>query len=197
MLGMNTFLKKSSIRLRQQLAVLAPLSASLLASLWAPLLLAIAVAAPGMAAADPLHSVKGSLLWRHEFSGWLFPTDVAGLQREGFPYQLDGGDSAGVEYAAPGGAGIELEIQVLLGTDLPAPMEGVPYAPTTATDKQGTRVATVENGKLLVRYLVFWQAWAVRIIAKVPADTENAAAKLDAAVDALSWGSLGASERLH
>lgn len=161
------------------------------------ILLIVALAAPGVAAADPLHAVNGSSLWRHEFSGWLFPTEVAGLQRAGYPYQLDGGDSAGVEYVAPGGAGIELEINVLMGTDLPGPMEGAPYAPATSADKQGKRVATVENGKLVARYLVFWQAWALRIIAKVPADTENAAAKLDAAVDALPWGSLGASERLH
>lgn len=178
---MNTFLQTLGIRLRQLV----------------PLLLVVAMAAPGMADADPLHSVNGSLLWRHEFSGWLFPKEVAGLQRVGYPYQLDGGDSAGVEYVAPGGGGIELEINVLLGTDLPRPMEGGPYAPATSADKQGKRVATVENGKLVARYLVFWQAWAVRIIAKVPADTENAAAKLDAAVDALPWGSLGASERLH
>ena len=164
---------------------------------WTPLLLAIAVSVPGMAAADPLHSVGGSSLWRHEFSGWLFPVEMAGLQRVGYPYQLDGGDSAGVEYVAPGGAGIDLEIHVLLGSDLPAPMEGAAYAPTTAADKQGTRIAVVENGKLVVRYLVFWQAWAVRIVAKVPADTDNAAGKLDAAVDALPWTSLGSVERLH
>lgn len=181
MLGMKAFLQTLAIRLRQLV----------------PLLLVVAMAAPDMAAADPLHSVNGSSLWRHEFSGWLFPAEVAGLQRAGFPYQLDGGDSAGVEYVAPAGVGIELEIQVLLGTDLPAPMEGAPYAPSTSADKQGKRVATVEDGKLVARYLVFWQSWAVRIIAKVPADTENAAAKLDAAVDALPWGSLGASERLH
>lgn len=190
---MNALLQKLVAGLRLPLVDLAPPSASL----WAALLLATVLAVPGVVVADPLHSVNGSSLWRHEFSGWLFPTEVAGLQRVGYPYQLDGGDSAGVEYVAPGGAGIELEIQVLLGTDLPAPMEGVPYAPTTATDKQGTRIATVENGKLVARYLVFWQAWAVRIIAKVPADTENAATKLDVAVDALPWGSLGAQERLH
>lgn len=193
MWSMNALLQKLVAGLRLPLVDLAPTSASL----WAALLLATVLAVPGVVVADPLHSVSGSSLWRHEFSGWLFPTEVAGLQRAGFPYQLDGGDSAGVEYAAPAGNGIELEINVLLGTDLPGPMEGVPYAPTTATDKQGTRVATVENGKLVARYLVFWQSWAVRIVAKVPADTENAAAKLDAAVDALPWGSLGASERLH
>jgi hypothetical protein len=193
MLGMNTFLQKSVIRLRQQFAVLAPLSASL----WASLLLAIAVAAPGMAAADPLHSVKGSLLWRHEFSGWLFPTDVAGLQREGFPYQLDGGDSAGVRYLGPAGSGIALEIRILLENEAVAPLEGTAFAPAAAPEIRGTRATTSADGKVVSRYLLRWQAWTVLIVAEAPAGVATAQATLDVAVEALPWRSLGSVERLH
>jgi hypothetical protein len=172
---------------------------------WTPLLLAVAVSVPGMAAADPLHSVGGSSLWRHEFSGWLFPTEVGGLQRDGYPYQLDGGDNAGVRYQSSVAPGHSLEVEILLGTDSPALEGGLPFKLAAAPQFVGTRVVANVGGATVARYQFVHEAWTVRIVATAadsggPAATSASvelATVLDAAVNALPWGSLGSAERLH
>ncbi len=159
--------------------------------------LVIWVALPSLTAADPLHSVSGTQVWRHEFSGWLFPTEVAGLQREGLPFQLDGGDSAGIRYLGPAGTGLALEIHILVGNDAPGPMEGTPFAPATAPEIHGTRVMTNTEGNAVIYYLLRWQSWTVSIVGQAPNGVASAQTILDAAVEALPWRSLGSSERLH
>lgn len=152
----------------------------------------------GIATADPLHPLHGSATWRHEFSGWLFPAQVAGLMREGTPYQLDGGDDAGARYTAPGTTGITLLLEVLTRAQLDAPAGGSPFVLGTAPAVRGVRaVGARSDSDITIHYLFTLQDWTVRIVATAPLADAKATQALDDAVRALPWQSLGAEGRLH
>lgn len=104
--------------------------------------------------ADPLHPVPGSPSWRHEFSGWLFPLQLAGFERQGPPWQIEGGDEVAARYSAPGSPGASFVVEILRDAGQP-------------------------------------QQWSVRITAT--ARTADEFARLDGAVRALPWDSLGSA----
>jgi len=164
---------------------------------WLALPLIACALGGGIAVADPLHPIHGSTTWRHEFSGWLFPAQVAGLTREGTPYQLDGGDDAGARYTTHGTPGCTLLLDVLTGARLDAPIGGSEFALQGAPAIHGLRAGVPGGTGSTILYVFTLQDWTVRIIATAPLADEKTARALDDAVRALPWQSLGAAERLH
>lgn len=154
------------------------------------LLLACAVAS-----ADPLHRVAGTQTWRHEFSGWLFAEQVDGLERLGAAYQLEGGDDAGALYSSSTAEGIQLRLEVHTGVALAAPPGALPFALDAATGVRGLRAVAGEGAALTAQYLFTRDEWTVRIIATAPSPDDLP--RVDQAVRALPWHTLGAAERLH
>lgn len=155
----------------------------------------ILLLACGAALADPLHRVAGTQTWRHEFSGWLFAAQVAGLELAGAPYQLDGGDDAGALYASSAPEGIRLRLEVHTSAPVAPPPGAMPFPLDAAPGVRGLRAVAGDGPALMAHYLFSRDEWSVLIVATAPSHADLAG--MDQAVRALPWHSLGAAERLH
>lgn len=177
------------------------------------LLAALCLAAT--AQADSLHALHRDGLWRHEFSGWLFPAQLGPLARAGEPYSIDGNDdAAGTRYGAASGPSLVVEVFGSQSADPRARLAGRRLALAEAhprlqagmarellipgvTALKGQRIdyqpTAGEAGLPLRLYFVHGAGWTVSVLATGFADEAAA----DALVRSLPWTSLGSPERLH
>lgn len=175
------------------------------------LLLATLLAYLPCAGADALHPLFRDGLWRHEFSGWLFPARLGTLARAGQPYSIDGNDdAAGAIYGTAPGPLLVVDVFGRQSTDPRAQLAGAraavaasrpelaagaeqPFA-LPGTSLAGRRVDHAgAGGTPLWLYFIEGPDWVVSILATGHTD----AAAADALVRTLPWASLGSPERLH
>lgn len=176
------------------------------------LLLAALLLPLAPAGADPLHPRFADGLWRHEFSGWLFPARLGALPRGGDPFSIDGNDdAAGAVYGAPPGPVLTVEVFGRASTDPRATPAGArtriaeahPGLPPGAGQAvamqvrgaplQGSRVRFGPGPAPLWLYHLQSTEWVVHVVVTGLADE----ALVDSLVRGLPWDSLGSPERLH
>ena len=179
------------------------------------LLLAFSLAATATLA-DPVHQHGNDGAWRHEYSGWMFPTHVGAFSRTMQPYTIDGNSDVGVQYRAAGSAVVAVvEVFVADSAAVDAKLEGAkasaaskaggstveseqPFEVDSKTDVHGVKITYAADAKSAgarTNLYYFTSAqWHVKVFASTTQAQEAKA--LDAFVQALPWDTLGA-ERLH
>jgi hypothetical protein len=167
------------------------------------------------AQADPLHPLFHDGLWRHEFSGWLFPAQLGALPRASQPYSIDGNDdAAGAIYGAAPGPSLVVDVFGSQSADPRAGLAGSraavagshpqlqpsparPFAVPGFAGLAGERIEFQPEGGQAAApprlYFLRGKDWVVSILAT--GFDDGAAA--DALVRGLPWASLGSPERLH
>jgi hypothetical protein len=181
-------------------------------------LLTLAAWGAGPLVADPLHKIGNDGTWVHVDSGWLFARSVAGFERVGQPYSIDGNDDAGAEYrlaaamaeveiysadsAAPGATleGAKAVAASKAGDTAQAQSE-VPYRVEALKAANGVKVRYAakkrREGPEIHLYYFATDRWRVKILI----NTDNRGAPTDEALDAfvraLPWTSLGTDSGLH
>lgn len=189
----------------------------------APALFAVALAcwaSVPMSLADPLHKFGDEGAWRHEDSGWLFPTQIGAFIRVTAPYTIDGNNDVGVQYAQVVNEHRAAAIVEVYASDSAAPDAKVETAKATAARTAGAaaRLESDQTFQLDARselrgvkvtytsdagsnrsqtslYFIASERWIVKILAQNAGD--NAGQVLDAFVHDLPWDTLGVPGNLH
>jgi|GEM_PF-2101303 len=165
--------------------------------------------------ADPLHKFGTRGEWRHADSGWIFPRDIGGLQRDGSPYTIDGNNDVGAEYtkdedgqhlsvlvdlylpdsAASGATLAGATASLLKGRGIApdrAPESEQAFEIPQRADVQGRRFTFVsgEDSGTSQPVLYFFSAsgWVVTVRTTAPAEALGA---VDEFVRAMRWDTLG------
>jgi hypothetical protein len=137
--------------------------------------------------ADPLHKFGPDGGYRHESSGWIFPRHVAGLERVDAPYQIDGNDDVGAEYATVvDGERRSAQVHVYHAD---SGASGAKLETAARSTQEAFAVGEVSGVKVADTRstLYFFQttAWVVTVRTTAPE------ADLDEFVQALRWDTLG------
>ena len=174
--------------------------------------------------ADALHKYPNRDAYWHHGSGWVYSRQAGGLELKGSPYQIDGNDDVGAEYAMElKGARRTALVDVYYpdsaasGAKLAsakAAMQAASRPDKCATSQSEAKFAIKGHPDIVgvkTTYsseagadcsqlgLYFFQtsAWVVTIRTTAQATDTEAAAALDAFVRALNWNTLGTDPLLH
>jgi hypothetical protein len=186
-------------------------------------LVAVAVAcwaAVPMSLADPLHKFGDDGAWRHEDSGWLFPTQIGAFTRVTAPYTIDGNSDVGAQYVRVVNERRAAAVVEVYASDSAAPDAKVETAKATAAhtagaaarlesdqafqldarnELHGVKVTYISdagsNRSQTSLYFIASDRWIVKVLAQDAG--ENAGQALDAFVYDLPWDTLGVPGNLH
>jgi hypothetical protein len=177
-------------------------------------------AAVPVSLADPLHKFGDEGAWRHEDSGWLFPTQIGAFTRVTAPYTIDGNNDVGVQYAQVVNQTRATAVVEVYASDSAAPDAKVETAKASAARTAGAaaRLESDQAFRLDARnelhgvkvtytsdagssrsqtslYFITSERWIVKVLAQDAG--ENAGQALDAFVYDLPWDTLGVPGNLH
>jgi hypothetical protein len=177
-------------------------------------------AAVPVSLADPLHKFGDEGAWRHEDSGWLFPTQIGAFTRVTAPYTIDGNNDVGVQYAQVVNQTRATAVVEVYASDSAAPDAKVATAKASAARTAGAaaRLESDQAFRLDARnelhgvkvtytsdagssrsqtslYFITSERWIVKVLAQDAG--ENAGQALDAFVYDLPWDTLGVPGTLH
>jgi hypothetical protein len=189
----------------------------------APALVAVAFAcwaSVPVSLADPLHKFGDQGGWRHEDSGWLFPTQIGAFTRVTAPYTIDGNNDVGVQYVRVVDERRATAVVEVYASDSAAADAKLETAKATAARTAGAaaRLESDQAFRLDARnnlhgvkvtytsdagsnksqtslYFIAGERWIVKVLAQDAG--ENAGQALDAFVYDLPWDTLGMPGNLH
>lgn len=170
--------------------------------------------------ADPLHKFGDEGAWRHEDSGWLFPTQIGAFTRVTAPYTIDGNNDVGVQYEqvvneartaavvevyASDSAAADAKLETAKATaartaGAAARLESdQPFRLDPRNELHGVKVTYTSdagsNRSQTSLYFIATDRWIVKVLAQEAG--ENAGQALDAFVHDLPWDTLGVPGNLH